>query len=112
MPKVEVDSIVERHLISRMRDGAAALQAAIDEWVVSGTVPETDWGRMRALDFQELLRSRDAVMKRLGNRSCKSCPNFEEHVGVDHLERNVTAHIYLVCSHARRKGSPSKHCES
>lgn len=78
--KVEVDSIVERHLISRMRESIAAIQTLVNEWLAIGTVPENDWSRMRALDFQEILRSRDILIESSRNRSCEVCGDFERHV--------------------------------
>ncbi|RDB28581.1 hypothetical protein Hypma_015957 [Hypsizygus marmoreus] len=91
--KVEVDNIVERHLISRMREGAAALHSLVNEWVTAGTVPENDWGRMRALDFQELLRSRDALTRRLGDRACTLCQDFDQHYSTIHGEKVLRANI-------------------
>ena len=75
-----MDNIVERHLISRMLESIAAIQTLVNEWLAIGTVPENDWSRMRALDFQEILRSRDTLIERSRNRLCKVCGDFEQHV--------------------------------
>lgn len=63
-----------------MREGIAALGALVDEWLIGGFVPEVDWSRMRALDFQEILRSRDSITKRLKGRACVLCADFDGHV--------------------------------
>ncbi|KAG6842413.1 hypothetical protein C0991_007543 [Blastosporella zonata] len=91
--KVEVDSIVERHLISRMKDGIAALQALVDEWQLSGEIPENEWDRMRAMDFQELLQSRSSITQRLSKRSCTLCGDFTDHYAVIHGEKVLRANI-------------------
>ncbi|KAF8079036.1 antiviral helicase [Lyophyllum atratum] len=91
--KVEVDSIVERHLISRMRDGVTALQILVDEWQISGEIPENEWDRMRALDFQELLQLRNGITEKLVKRSCVLCSDFEDHYAVVHGEKLLRANI-------------------
>lgn len=78
--KVDVAGIVDTHLISRMRDGISALQALIDEWVPSGTIPEADWERLRAFEFQENLRLRESAIQSLQATTCAQCPQFKEHV--------------------------------
>jgi hypothetical protein len=77
--KVDVDGVVERHLISRMKDGIAELQLLLDEWLLSGCIPEVDWERIRDLKFQEILRSRDVMIDQLSTRGCKLCPEFFDH---------------------------------
>ncbi|KAG5731038.1 hypothetical protein E4T56_gene15574 [Termitomyces sp. T112] len=91
--KVEVDSIVERHLISRMKDGVAALQTLVDEWLSSGVIPENEWERMRALDFQDLLQTRNSITRRLSRRSCMLCSDFTDHYMVVHAEKVLRANI-------------------
>ncbi|KAG6846094.1 hypothetical protein H0H87_006458 [Tephrocybe sp. NHM501043] len=94
--KVEVDNIVERHLISRMKDGITALQVLVDEWNVSGEIPEHEWDRMRALDFQELLQSRISIIQKLSTRSCTLCGDFIDHYAVIHGEKVLRANIGLL----------------
>ncbi|KAF8963922.1 antiviral helicase [Flammula alnicola] len=99
--KVNVNDIVDRHLISRMREGIAALQSIVQEWMATGTVPEVDWSRMRALEFQEILRSRDLLVKGLKDKKCLLCPDFSDHYAVVHgqkvLQANI-AHLKLALS--------------
>ncbi|TFK41940.1 ATP-dependent RNA helicase [Crucibulum laeve] len=91
--KVEVDNIVDRHLISRMREGVAALQALVTEWSSQGSIPEVDWSRMRSLEFQDVLRSRNAMEKRLENKGCLLCPDFNEHYSIIHGEKVLRSNI-------------------
>lgn len=80
--KVDVAGIVDTHLISHMRNGIAALQALIDEWIPNGTIPEVDWERLRAFEFQENLRLRDSAIQSLQATTCTLCPQFQEHVRI------------------------------
>ncbi|KAJ7750230.1 antiviral helicase [Mycena metata] len=91
--KIDVDSIVDKHLISRMREALALLQGIANEWSTSTAIPEVDWARMRALDFQDTLRSRNTLVKRLENRACLLCSNFDEHYSIFHGEKVLRANI-------------------
>lgn len=63
-----------------MREGISLLEAVIEEWSSATAIPEVDWARMRSLDFQELLRARNGLTRRLENRECLLCGNFDDHV--------------------------------
>ena len=53
----------------------------LSEWVATGSIPEVHWGsRIKDLDFQEMIRTRDGVIKRLSTYKCKECPDFDDHV--------------------------------
>lgn len=78
--QVQVNDIVDRHLISRMKDAIASLQSVVEEWSSAGFIPEADWSRMRALEFQEVLRSRNLLVKQIQNNRCVLCPDFDHHV--------------------------------
>ncbi|KAJ7292904.1 ATP-dependent RNA helicase [Mycena rebaudengoi] len=93
MIKIDVDSIVDKHLISRMREALALLQDIANEWSTTATIPEVDWARMRALDFQDTLRSRNAVAKRLETRACLLCSDFDHHYSILHGEKVLRANI-------------------
>lgn len=82
--KVDAEMIVEKLRISYMRDAVQQLLTVVDEWCdgASKIVPEVDWSKMRLLDFQESLRSRELLTKRLVDKSCTLCENFATHVGV------------------------------
>ena len=73
--------MVERHLIIPMREAIKSLAEIVEEWVSAGSVPEVEWVRMRSLEFQETLRARNELMKRLGKYKCTLCGDFEHHVG-------------------------------
>jgi antiviral helicase SKI2 len=70
---------MHRH-IAHMKKGVRALEALVSDWVSSGVVPEVEWSRMRSLDFQEALRSRDELVRKIASNGCMSCASFDEHV--------------------------------
>ena len=80
MTQVEVNDIVDRHLISRMKEGINSLRSITQEWVKAGVISEVDWSRLRSLEFQEILRSRNSLIKELNQVQCTECPDFTEHV--------------------------------
>ncbi|KDR85602.1 hypothetical protein GALMADRAFT_234567 [Galerina marginata CBS 339.88] len=91
--KVEVNDIVDRHLISRMREAIAALRIIVQEWSAAGMVPEVEWSRMRALEFQEILRSRDHLIEKLRDKRCVLCPSFANHYRLIHGQKVLQANI-------------------
>ncbi|KAF6754311.1 translation repressor [Ephemerocybe angulata] len=82
--KVDVAGIVDTHLISRMRDGIAALQSLIDEWLPDKAIPEVDWERLRAFEFQENLRLRDGAASISGRHdiTLELIPDYEQRISV------------------------------
>ncbi|KAF9055903.1 NUC185 domain-containing protein [Panaeolus papilionaceus] len=75
---VDVTSIVDRHLISKMREAVGGLEVLQNKWH-DEMIPEVEWGRMRALEFQETIRARDVLMARSGHYQCIQCPDFKNH---------------------------------
>jgi len=91
--KVDADAIVDRHIISSMRDVMKSLAEIVEAWVPTGIVPEVEWVRMRSLDFQEVLRSRNELARRLNKYACKLCSEFEHHYAILHGEKVMKATI-------------------
>ena len=63
-----------------MKDVIASLRTIVQEWSTVATIPEVDWSRLRGLEFQEVLRSRDSVAGK-SRKQQQLCPHFAEHVG-------------------------------
>ncbi|OBZ78640.1 hypothetical protein A0H81_01271 [Grifola frondosa] len=91
--KVEVEWIVEKHRMSSMNDAIQSLGIVLDEWKAEGSIPEVDWNRMRSLDFQELLRSRNALAQRLTGFACTLCDDFTDHYSKVHGKKVLQARI-------------------
>ncbi|KAJ2918359.1 hypothetical protein MD484_g2046, partial [Candolleomyces efflorescens] len=91
--KVDVTGIVDIHLISRMRDGINALQSLIEEWLPGNAIPEVGWERLRAFEFQENLRLRDAAAQSLQGATSTLCAQFDEHYALIHGQKVLQAQI-------------------
>lgn len=65
-----------------MRDAVVSLNDLAMSFEQANAIPEIDWSRLRGLEFQEALRERLALAKKLDDSQCVLCPNFNEHVSV------------------------------
>jgi antiviral helicase SKI2 len=110
--KIDVSSIVNRHLISSMNEALNSLSPLISESISLGSIPEVEWSKMRSLDFQETLRSRDALVQGLSRVACTMCAEFDNHVGTfpSHAP-TATLRILLVLDPPRRQGAPRQYRE-
>lgn len=63
-----------------MAEALEMLKGLIVEWKSQPRLPEIDWSRLRALEFQDTLQSRNDLAQRLNDRACLQCPNFTTHV--------------------------------
>ncbi|KAH9929726.1 antiviral helicase [Fomitopsis serialis] len=70
-----------------------ALSGVLEQWLQSDDIPEVDWSRMRSLEFQETLRTRNERAKRLVAAQCTSCPEFDDHYLQIHAEKVLRANI-------------------
>ena len=68
--------------VQYLSNGLIAMLEVLKEWVQAGFIPEVSWGKTRRLEFQEVLRHRDALAARLDGFACTQCPSFEQHVGL------------------------------
>lgn len=91
--KVDVTGIVDTHLIAKMKEGIAILDSLVKEWETTKSIPEADWSKLRAFEFQETLNLRNTSAKRLITYGCKLCPQFEDHLTVIHERKTLVAHI-------------------
>lgn len=83
--QVEATGIVDHHRKSLMLEIINSLQILVHNWKTAGTIPEVNWDRIRTLDFQEALRSRNDLAKRRQGLSCTLCSEFYDHVSSSHL---------------------------
>lgn len=65
-----------------MNDAANLLKGVLSEWCALGSIPEVDWRRIRLLDFQEALRTRNMLVTQLDGVACTLCEDFDHHVSV------------------------------
>ncbi|EJD03737.1 antiviral helicase [Fomitiporia mediterranea MF3/22] len=90
--KADFDQI-ERAKITPMNNAVAAMNEIAKEWVAAGSIPETDWNRVRALEFQEALRTRNELTQKLASKACLLCESFKDHYAILHGEMTLRANI-------------------
>ena len=56
------------------------LAAMHEELTSLPELPEVEWTRLRALEFQEVLRQRTSYLDRIVKLGCQLCEHFEDHV--------------------------------
>ncbi|KAK1233069.1 Antiviral helicase ski2 [Marasmius sp. AFHP31] len=78
--KVDVSSIVERRRISSMNEVVTQLREVLSDWKTAKAIPEVAWGKMRMLEFQENLNTRNSLVNQLDGKGCVLCEHFDEHV--------------------------------
>ena len=71
-----LDKRSKEALFKTMQD----LLALQDELSLLPELPEVEWTRLRALEFQELLKSRLGLGDRISKLVCRRSPHFEEEV--------------------------------
>lgn len=64
----------------QMAEALEMLKGLIEEWKSQPRLPEIDWSRIRALEFQDTLQLRNVLAQRLSDRTCLQCPDFATHV--------------------------------
>ncbi|TBU50014.1 antiviral helicase [Dichomitus squalens] len=91
--KVDVGKILEKLRTSAMNATIQQLQGVLNGWLQKNFIPEPVWARRRFLEFQELLRHRDALAAKLGEFTCTSCPDFDDHYNFIHARKVLEANI-------------------
>lgn len=81
--KVDADGIIDRGKVASVREATGQLQEVLDEWSTSGTIPEVDWSKLRALEIQDVVQARNTAAQSLSLKSCRLCSEFGEHVSVE-----------------------------
>ncbi|KAL1921783.1 uncharacterized protein VTP21DRAFT_10425 [Calcarisporiella thermophila] len=60
---------------------------------VEQNLQETDWSKIRQLNFQECLKEKESLMKKTIGFSCTECSDFDEHYFLVHGERLLKQRI-------------------
>ncbi|EMD42321.1 hypothetical protein CERSUDRAFT_90937 [Gelatoporia subvermispora B] len=91
--KVDTDTLFYGRRMSQMESTVRLLSAILGHWLADQKIPEVDWNKVRSLEFQENLRARDELSKKLPEFTCTQCLDFEEHYVIAHgkcmLEANI-----------------------
>ena len=63
-----------------MNEVVAQLYEVVLDWKAANAIPEVAWGKMRMLEFQENLNTRNSLVSQLDGKGCILCEHFDEHV--------------------------------
>lgn len=63
-----------------MSSAAEALAVVADAFIAGGGVPEADWSKMRALEFQDALKARGVLRRRQKKRTSPASEDFKSNV--------------------------------
>lgn len=75
-------AITEQHRISFMSSAAESLAVVADAFVSAKVVPEADWSKMRALEFQDALKARGQLLRRQKKRTSPASEDFKANVSL------------------------------
>lgn len=78
--QVDTDTLFYGRRMSQLESTVRLLSAILGHWLADQKIPEVDWNKVRSLEFQENLRARDELSKKLPEFTCTQCLDFEEHV--------------------------------
>ncbi|KAG8987538.1 hypothetical protein FRB90_003297 [Tulasnella sp. 427] len=84
---------IQRHRITAMQNVAEDLQGLAHGWVSNGSIPEVDWSKIKTLEFQDTLKSRQSFLARLEGKTCLTCPDFDKHYEVIHAKQDLLQRI-------------------
>jgi len=87
--------------VQDMRHCIALLGEVVQGWLLNSNtpatqllrIPEVEWARLRTMEFQQALKSRDELLTQLSASVCIGCPSFEEHYTLLHGEKLLRANI-------------------
>ncbi|KAJ9095673.1 hypothetical protein QFC21_005545 [Naganishia friedmannii] len=87
--KVDVNAVLDKSDKDAIGSTLAGLQELYESLRKTETLPEVEWTRMRQLEFQEALKSRNSLASRLSNMSCKLCADFDDHYEILHERKLI-----------------------
>lgn len=79
-----MDAIIDLDETSEALD---ELYSIAQEWAASNLILEMDWSKIKQIDFQQLLREKNELARKMASCLCQTCPNISDHYGVIHSER-------------------------
>ncbi|KAG1176306.1 hypothetical protein G6F70_005554 [Rhizopus microsporus] len=62
-----------------------------------GGIVEYDWGKIKDVEFQEMLRSKNSLIKKLRSEfQCIKCPELKEHYSLIHAHKRLSSQIEML----------------
>ncbi|KAI9264753.1 NUC185 domain-containing protein [Sporodiniella umbellata] len=95
--KIDIDSIM-----TDQKNSIEAVQAtqelqSFGENICQNGFTEYDWGKIKSVEFQEMLQKKNSFMKRLRTEfQCTKCPELNEHYALIHAHKKLSSQIDLL----------------
>lgn len=83
-PKVDSVALLDKRAKTLAEADKVTHDLAIlhEELSALPALPEIEWTRMRAIEFQDVLKQRLLLNDRVARLTCVKCPDFDDHVGL------------------------------
>jgi antiviral helicase SKI2 len=77
--QVDAEAIADRRRRSHMDEALEGVRGILDQISSGRPIPETDWSKIRDIDFRESIQQRDSLQSRLDGLDCQTYGNdFDE----------------------------------
>ena len=85
-----------------MSSAAESLVKVVDAFTAAGIIPEADWSKMRAIEFQDALKARGVLLRRQKKRTSPASEDFKANVSPPVPSRLASAaDRFVVCDAVR-----------
>ncbi|KAK8853069.1 hypothetical protein IAR55_003770 [Kwoniella newhampshirensis] len=91
--KADHTGIVDKKAKESIEKTLHDLAVLHEELSTLSELPEVDWSRLRAIDFQESIRQRALLVDRLAKLGCQLCADFSDHYATLHEIKQVEASL-------------------
>ncbi|KAG1466814.1 hypothetical protein G6F46_001870 [Rhizopus delemar] len=95
--KIDADTIMtsEQNNLERVKSAQELQSFGVD--ARKGGLTEYEWGKIKDVEFQEMLRAKNGLMKKLrAEFQCTKCPELKEHYALIHAHKRLSSQIELL----------------
>ncbi|CAO3643994.1 unnamed protein product [Cunninghamella blakesleeana] len=94
--KTSLDALLTGRDDSDMVHVKQEIEAFANE-VQNGNVPEFDWQKIKDIEFQEMLNTKNSLLKRLRIEfQCSKCPDLNDHYALMHEHKHLSGQIEML----------------
>ncbi|CAO3595288.1 unnamed protein product [Absidia cylindrospora] len=70
---------------------------AFETMAQKGEISEFDWGKIKDIEFQEMLKTKTSLMRRLRSEfQCTKCPDLNDHYALMHAHKHLSGQIDML----------------
>ncbi|ORX54475.1 antiviral helicase [Hesseltinella vesiculosa] len=94
--KADVEHLLSEQNAMEMTRAKQELEAFIQNFQ-KGDIQEFDWQKIKDIEFQEMLRSKTSIYKRLRSEfQCTKCPDLDDHYALMHAHKHLSGQIEML----------------